>query len=188
MATFAPFANGPHINLDVTKSERAQLLDIAKVVFHKDLGKLSVKQLVAKFEKALMDEESLYLELCDEIYPDVNHIETVNVWTYPQILAAFINAPVDGPVKQTKRNRERKTDRTIRPRKRLGMNYQEFLKTYFAERDSASRAELLEIMDTDARNLHVAVSILKNPARTKEPMVLVYDKATQVFTKQVLAV
>jgi len=44
------------------------------------------------------------------------------------------------------------------------------------------RDEVMVHTGWDVKNAHVAMSILKNPKKTKTPLVTVYDRKRKVFT------
>jgi hypothetical protein len=67
-------------------------------------------------------------------------------------------------------------------------SYQTVIKdTLKAAKGIATRAELMAATGADTRNLSVAVSILKNGKRTKEPMKIEYVRKTQTFYQLPLA-
>ncbi len=56
------------------------------------------------------------------------------------------------------------------------------LREAFMKRKSYTRAELVKISGFDARNVAVAMSILRNKNRTAEPVVTEYDRAAGSYT------
>ena len=52
----------------------------------------------------------------------------------------------------------------------------------FAVQDTWTREEISEKSGYDWRNTHTAMSILKNPKRTRDPLPTVYDRATRTYT------
>jgi hypothetical protein len=52
----------------------------------------------------------------------------------------------------------------------------------FAVKNSWTREEISEKSGFDWRNTHTAMSILKNPKRTKDLLPTVYDRATRTYT------
>lgn len=60
-------------------------------------------------------------------------------------------------------------------------SYQDKIKVVLNEFGWATRETLMEATGADAKNLSVAVSILKNPKRTKEPMAVDYVRGNQVY-------
>jgi hypothetical protein len=62
------------------------------------------------------------------------------------------------------------------------LSYQDKIRTAMTENKGViSRANLMEATGADAKNLAVAVSILKNPKRQKEPMVVQYIRKLETY-------
>lgn len=59
------------------------------------------------------------------------------------------------------------------------------IRELFKTRLAADRKELMKLTGYDSRNIHVAMSILKNPDRTQKTLVTTYDRKTQIYTKVV---
>jgi hypothetical protein len=56
------------------------------------------------------------------------------------------------------------------------------IRSLFAKQNSATDQELIDKSGFDKRNLSVAMNILKNPKRTKNPLYTFYDKMTKTYT------
>lgn len=56
------------------------------------------------------------------------------------------------------------------------------IRDLFSRKKKASRQEIMDATGWDERNAHTAMSILKNPERTKEPLVTEYDRKTKTYT------
>jgi len=50
------------------------------------------------------------------------------------------------------------------------------------EKKTITRPELAAIIGSDEANTHTMISILKSPKRTKEPILVDYDKGTKTYT------
>ena len=61
-------------------------------------------------------------------------------------------------------------------------SYQDILRQLFQDNPVRTRAEVIEALGCDEKNASVAVSILKNAKRTKEPMQVAYDRKTKTYT------
>lgn len=72
---------------------------------------------------------------------------------------------------------------TASKRRRRGSSYQDKIKAAFEGRESVTEDELLKAVGCDRKNLGVAVSILKNPTRTPEPLALKFDRQAKVFKR-----
>ena len=55
------------------------------------------------------------------------------------------------------------------------------IRSMFEEKESWTREEIMSRTGFDARNAHAAMNILKNAARTKEPLYFTYDRKTQTY-------
>lgn len=63
------------------------------------------------------------------------------------------------------------------------LSYTELLRLHFATNETATRDEIMQLLGCDNRNAGVAVSILGNSKRTKDPVRVAYDKKTRTFRR-----
>ena len=81
----------------------------------------------------------------------------------------------DAPKKETKTDAPKKEPKAPAVPKEKKPSYQDKIRAAMtAGKGIVSREVLMEATGADSKNLSVAVSILKNPARQKEPMLVQY--------------
>jgi hypothetical protein len=55
------------------------------------------------------------------------------------------------------------------------------IRSMFEDKGSWTRQEIMSRTGFDARNAHAAMNVLKNAARTKDPINFTYDRKTQTY-------
>ena len=83
-------------------------------------------------------------------------------------------APATKPPKASKEPAE--------PKKERGPSYQDKIKKFLDDNNGiAAKEDLMEATESDAKNLSVSVSILRNSTRTKEPRKVVYLRGNETY-------
>ena len=55
------------------------------------------------------------------------------------------------------------------------------IRSMFEDKDSWTRQEIMSRTGFDSRNTHVAMSVLQNAYRTKNPLIFSYNRKTQTY-------
>jgi len=153
-------------------TERKQLLSLLFEITGIERPKASTDQVMALLEKYELSEDCVYTAILDE--SDVSPLE-INELSYIELLLRFIDECEPVAVSE-------KTNRPKRQVKRNGKSYQDMIREYFDWNDSIALDELAIRLGADIRNTQVAVSIVRNPRRTEDPLNIQYNRATKVFT------
>jgi hypothetical protein len=92
------------------------------------------------------------------------------------------DAPPDKPAEKKPKAKDKKPAAPKKESKPKGPSYQDKIKAAMvANKHVISRDDLMEATGADSKNLSVAVSILKNAKRTKEPMTVMYIRKTGMY-------
>ncbi len=71
----------------------------------------------------------------------------------------------------------------VKPKsKNEGISKIQKIRNMFAERDSWTVSELVKKSGHDEPNVRTTMSILKNPKRSKEPLITNYDKEKKIYS------
>lgn len=72
-------------------------------------------------------------------------------------------------------------DNETTPKKERKLSYHDKIRAYFQENDTATVDEIMTITGADKRNAKVAMGIIQNAKRVKNPMKFDYVKSTQTY-------
>jgi len=86
-----------------------------------------------------------------------------------------------------KKTATKKTAAKAAPAKKGGktkgkVSYQTILRDLFTKKKKVTKDAIMKALGCDSKNAAVAVSILRNPKRTKEPMKIQYDRKTETYS------
>lgn len=152
------------------RTERIQLIKVYEYFTGKSCPKASMDQVVAKLAKIELDEDFVYCQIMDENDMVMEDMMKVNELNHAHLIMKLADM-CEEKVRKAPSRQVRKG----------GKSHAEKLIDFFANNSTATREELMKLLDTDARNVNVAVSILRNPKRTKNPLNVQYDRSTKTF-------
>lgn len=143
------------------------LIEMANVLLpHRSFEKAGTTAIMVALDKALVGEDDCYEDLFDEYGYSNEQIAELCPASIIQLwyeCATWV-APAT-------------------PKKVRKVSYQDKIRAAFDDRQEIPRIELMEILGCDQRNVHVAVSIIRNPKRVKETMDIRFNKKTLSFVK-----
>jgi hypothetical protein len=76
---------------------------------------------------------------------------------------------------------EEKTIGNEKAPKEKKLSYHDKIRTHFAKNDTATIDQIMQITGADKRNARVAMTIIQNSKRVKNPMKFAYVKSTQTY-------
>lgn len=136
------------------------------------------------------DQRTEIRRIASDNYKDMwGHVQIANLYqiTVAEVESIINDAPAEA-VAQTDREevvmakdtpKDAPAEKPAEPKK---PSYLDKIRTFMKDNKGVAQADALaDFVGSDRKNLSVSVSILRNPARTKEPMAITYVRSLQTF-------